>query len=265
MERPLFLEEIDDDGVARVTLTRPSKHNAMNAALVSELTTALEGLASDARTRCLVLAGEGESFCAGGDLEAMAALADADESAIRADADALAALLTTLDRFPMPTMALVHGAAIGGGLGLVACCDIVVADSSARFAMPEARLGLVPGVIAPFVAAAIGERRARTYSLTGDRFDAAEGHAFGLVHVHVHGGGLETRGREIVDSLLKGAPGAQHDSKMQLQGLRGGGPDDATISDGAARLAVRRASEEGREGIRAFLDKRRPAWRPPNR
>jgi methylglutaconyl-CoA hydratase len=261
MERPLFLEEIDNEGVARVTLTRPSKHNAINSALVTELATALDGLASDSRTRCLVLAGEGESFCAGGDLEAMQALADANESAIREDADALATLLTTLDRFPLPTLALVHGAAIGAGLGLVACCDIVVADSSARFAMPEARLGLVPGVIAPFVSAAIGERWARYYSLTGERFDAAAAHAYGLVHAHVHGGGLEPRGREIIDSLLRGAPAAQRESKAQLQGLRGGAPVDDTIADGAARLARRRASDEGREGIRAFLDKRRPSWR----
>lgn len=262
MERPLFMEEIAADGVARITLTRPAKRNAVNGALIREMTDALDGIARDSRARCLVLAGEGEAFCAGGDLAEMSELAEADLDRNRADADALGQLLKTLDGFPMPTVALVHGAAIGAGLGIVACCDIVVADQTAAFALPESRLGLVPGVIAPFVAAVTGERWARRYSLTGERFDASTAQFLGLVHELVHGGTLESQGRQVVDAVLAGAPEAQRESKAQLQSLRGRTPDEQAVGDGAERLAKRRVSKEGREGVRAFVEKRKPAWTP---
>jgi methylglutaconyl-CoA hydratase len=262
MERPLFMEEIGDDGVAHIALTRPDKHNAMNADLVAELTTAFEGIGADPRARCVVLTGEGPSFCAGGDLAWMREMATADAESNLRDAQALGRMLATLDRLPLPTIALVHGAAIGAGLGMVACCDVVIADASARFGMPETRLGLVPGVIAPFVINAIGERAARRYSLTGERFDAADALRLGLVHETVHGGELESRGRAVVDSCLKGAPGSQRESKAQLFWLRGRTPGDDAVSDGAARIAQRRASEEGQEGMSAFLEKRKPNWTP---
>jgi methylglutaconyl-CoA hydratase len=262
MQRPLFMEEIGDDGVGHIALTRPDKHNAVNRELIDELTAALHGFGSDPRVRCVVLTGEGPSFCAGGDLEWMRHMATADVEENLADAQALGRLLTTLDELPRPTMALVHGAAIGAGLALVACSDVVIADSAAVFAMPETRLGLVPGVVAPPVVTAIGERAARRYSLTGERFGAAEAHRLGLVHEVVHGGALNSRGREVIESILKGAPGSQRESKAQMHWLRGRALDAAAVRDGATRIAQRRASAEGQEGMAAFLDKRKPSWTP---
>lgn len=262
MERPLFMEEIGDDGVTHVALTRPDKHNAVGPELIAELTAAFSGFAEDSRVRCLVLTGEGPSFCAGGDLGWMRQMSQADAETNLEDAKALGGLLSTLDTLPIPTVALVHGAAIGAGFALCACCDVVLADRTAQFALPETRLGLVPGVVAPFAIRALGERAARRYSLTGEQFDAETATRLGLVHEVVHGGQLWDRGREVLDSLLKGAPGSQCESKAQIQQLRGRLHLDAAVEDGAARIAKRRVSAEGQEGMAAFLDKRDPSWRP---
>jgi len=260
MERPLFLEEIDDDGVAHIALTRADKRNAFNAQLISELTAALRGFDDDPRVRCLVLTAEGNAFSAGADLEWMRAMSKADEAENLKDARALATLLETLDGFSRPTLALVQGAAIGGGLGLVACCDIAIASDGAVFALPEVRLGLTPATIHPYVVAAIGYRAARRYSLTGERFDAHEAHRLGLIHEVVGWGSLQSRGREIVESLLKGGPEAQADAKAQLRALYNRSLNAELQADAARRIATRRASDEGREGIAAFLEKRSPDW-----
>lgn len=257
----------DESGAVYLTLSRPEKRNAVDDVLVralSERLTALaaEAEAGDANIRCVILQGAGESFCAGGDLAWMRRLAEADLAANRADAEALGNLLATLAAMPVPTVALVQGAAIGAGLGLVAACDIAVAADGTRFAMPEARLGLVPGVIAPVVADAIGLRAARYYSLTGARFDAETALQLGLVQRVTPAEDLAAAGEALRDSLQVGAPGAHAETKAQFAWLRDADSGRAAaIRDGAGRLAARRASAEGREGMSAFLEKRNPVWR----
>ncbi|RDD62889.1 enoyl-CoA hydratase-related protein [Ferruginivarius sediminum] len=260
MDRPLFLEEIDEEGVAHIALTRPDKHNAFNAELIAELTSALQGLDDDPRVRCLALTSEGQSFSAGADLAWMKSMADASEEDNLHDARALAGLAETLDAFSKPTVALVQGAAIGGGMGLVACCDIAVAAQSAFFALSEVRLGLIPAVIQPYVVSAIGHRATRYYTLTGERFEAAVALRLGLVHKVVPDDDLQAAGRKIVDSVLKGGPYAQGEAKSQLRALRGYMGTPEAREDAAHRIARLRVGDEGQEGIAAFLEKRKPWW-----
>lgn len=262
MQRPFFLEEIDDRGVAHIALTRPDKHNAFHADLIAELTTALHGFDSDERVRCLLLTAEGKSFSAGADLTWMQSMAAASEQENLEDARALASLMDALDSFSRPTVALVQGPAIGGGVGLVACCDIVVAEpSAALFALSEVRLGLIPAVIQPYVAAAIGERAATRYTLTGERFSAETAQQLGLVHELAAWHDLRTRGEELIAELLKGGPAAQREAKAQLRALRGHAPGPEVNEDAAQRIARLRVGAEGQEGIAAFLEKRKPSWR----
>ncbi len=262
VEYPLFLEEIGEEGVATLTLTRPDKHNAFNADLIAQLTAALKGLESDRRVRCVLLTAEGKSFSAGADLNWMRAMAQASKTENLEDARALASLMETLDGLAKPTIALVQGPAIGGGVGLVACCDVVVAAQEAVFALSEVRLGLIPAVIQPYVAAAIGLRAARRYTLTGERFDAPTAQRLGLVHEVVPGMQLSQTCTRIVRALLKGGPEAQHAAKEQLRWLRGREPDESVREDGAMRIAALRVGPEGQEGISAFLEKRSPEWAP---
>lgn len=261
MERPFFLEEIDQRGVAHIALTRPDKHNAFNAELISELTSSLQGYDRDDRVRLLLLTAQGKSFSAGGDLNWMQAMAEKSEPENLEDARRLARLMETLDGFAKPTMALVQGAAIGGGLGLVACCDLVVANDSATFALSETRLGLIPAVIQPYVATAIGQRQATRYALTAERFSAKEAYRLGLVHELTAWHDLRTKGEELIQELLKGGPHAQIEAKAHLRWLRGRAPGAEVSEDAAQRIARLRASTEGQEGIAAFLAKRRPSWR----
>ena len=250
--------------VARVVMNRPRVHNAFDEALIAGLTEAFTAAAEDQGVRVVVLTGAGKSFSAGADLAWMRRAADYDEEANRADARTLAAMLRTLDELPKPTVALVNGAAVGGGVGLVAACDIALAADHATFALREVRLGLVPAVIAPFVVAAIGARQARSSFLTGERLDAARATAIGLVHEAVPADTLKERAATIIAALLEGAPEAQGEAK-RLVGLvrsmpqQGGILAEATVG----MIAERRSSSEGREGIAAFLDKRRPGWTQP--
>lgn len=247
-------------GVATVTLARPEVHNAFDEALIAELTRALKALDADPAVRVVVLAGEGRSFCAGADLTWMQRMAGYDHAANLADAGALAAMLAALDRTAKPTIARVHGAAYGGGVGLVACCDIAVAAEDAVFALSEARLGLIPATIGPYVVAAIGRRAARRYFLTAERFGAAEALAIGLVHAVVPAAGLDARVRELVDLLQAAGPRAQAESKALIRAVAGRAIDDTVIADTVEWIAAVRASPEGREGIAAFLERRPPAW-----
>lgn len=262
VEYPLFMEDIGAGGVATLTLTRPDKHNAFNAELISELTTALQGMESDRRVRCVVLAAEGKSFSAGADLNWMRSMAGASQEENLEDARALARLMETLDGLAKPTVALVQGAAIGGGVGLVACCDIALASEDAIFALSEVRLGLIPAVIQPYVAGAIGVRAARRYTLTGERFDAQEAHRLGLVHQVASPLQLGPARDRLVRALVKGGPEAQREAKAQLRWLRGKEPDESVREDGARRIAALRVGAEGQEGISAFLEKRGPNWIP---
>ena len=255
------MEEIDDDGIARITLTRPEVHNAFNDTLIAELTTALHGLGTDTRVHAVVLAAQGRNFSAGADLKWMQRTAGYSEKQNLEDARALARLMRTLNELPKPTLALVQGRALGGGVGLVACCDIAVAAETANFTLSEVKLGLVPAVIAPYVVAAMGERAARRYILSAETFTARQALALGLVHEVVPDEALEDAGLRILRALLKGGPEAQVAAKDLIFAVTRRPIDEAVIEDTAARIARQRASEEAREGIRAFLGKRNPSWR----
>jgi methylglutaconyl-CoA hydratase len=256
----MLRRELSGEGVARLTLDRPEVHNAFNDALIAELGGALAELAADETVRVLVLAAEGKSFSAGADLNWMKAMSSYGEADNRADALKLAGLMRRLDRFPRPTVALVQGPAFGGGVGLVACCDIAIAAEDAAFALTEVRLGLVPAVISPYVVRAIGLRAARRYMLTAERFDAAEARRLGLVHEVVPAHGLAEAGAAAVSRLLKGGPAALGECKALLATVAGRALDDTLEQETAALIARLRASPEGREGIGAFLERRKPGW-----
>ncbi len=260
MQKPFFMEEIDESGVAWVTLTRPEVHNAFNDTLIAELTAVLNGLGTDSRVRAVVLRAQGRNFSAGADLNWMQRMAGNTQDQNLTDARALAGLMRTLNELPKPTVALVQGRALGGGVGLAACCDIAVAAETASFTLSEVKLGLIPAVIAPYVIAAIGERAARRYFLTAETFTAREAHALGLIHAVAPDGTLEDAGKNILHSLFKGGPKAQAAAKELIFAVTKRPIDDALVEDTAARIARQRISREAREGIAAFLAKRDPSW-----
>ena len=259
MLRPLFLEQIDDDGVAWVTLTRPEVHNAFDDTLIAELSAVLGGFASDERVRAVVLGAQGRSFSAGADLNWMQRMAGYSERENLDDARALADLMRRLYELPKPTLALVQGPTYGGGVGLVACCDIAIAAETAHFCFSEVRLGLIPAAIGPYVIAAMGERAARRYFLTAETFSAREAMRFGLVHDVVPDEALRDIGRRVIKALLRGGPNAQVAAKDLILTISGR-PLDDLAEETATRIARLRVSEEGREGIAAFLEKRKPGW-----
>ena len=250
-----------DGAVARVTLNRPETHNAFDDALIARLTDALEDLGARDDVRAVVLAGRGKSFCAGADLAHMKKAADFSEAENIADAQALARLLMVLGGLSKPTVALVQGPAYGGGVGLVSACDIALAAERASFALTEVRLGLIPAVISPFVVRAIGESHSRRFMLTGARFDAETALRIGLVHEVVPGEALEARGAAVVEMLMQCSPDAHRRAKALIDAVSGRPIDDALAEDVARRIAAARASDDGREGIAAFLEKRPPKWR----
>ena len=246
--------------VARVVLDRPERHNAFDDALIAALTQVFEALQVDAAVRCVVITGAGRSFSAGADLDWMrrAAAYGFDENL--EDARRLERMLRTLDELDRPTVAMVNGPAIGGGVGLVAACDVAVAADRAFFQLSEVRLGLLPAVISPFVLRAVGPRHARRFVLTGERIGAEEARRIGLVHEVVEAAALERRVRELVGEILAGAPGAQAESKRLLRVIRQ--LEGSLLAEATARaIAERRASEEAKEGIAAFFERRLPAWR----
>jgi len=248
------------DGVAVVTLARPLVHNAFNEVMIAELTAVLTRLENDAAVRTVVLAADGKSFSAGADLDWMRRMAAYDLPENLADAKALAELMRTLNALTKPTIARVHGAVYGGGVGLVACCDIAVASDSAVFSLSEVRLGLIPAVISPYVIAAIGARAARRWFLTAERFDAAEAWRSGLIHQVTPPLGLDDAVDALLARLREGAPGAQSAAKDLIFAVANRPVTEALIADTARRIATLRAGEEGREGIKAFLEKRTPMW-----
>ena len=253
--------EIDPRGVARVTLARPEKHNAFDAGLIAGLTDAFSALAKSPAVRAVILEAAGASFSAGADLDWMREQAQYDEARNLADARKLAGLMHVLDTLPKPTIARVQGPAYGGGVGLVACCDIAVASNHAVFSFTEVKLGLIPAVISPYVIAAIGQRAARRLFLTGERIDAGEAKRLGLVHETVPATELDARVEEILAFLLANGPEAMAAAKDLVFSVADRPIDAALIEDTARRIAQRRASAEGMEGIAAFLGKRRPSWR----
>jgi len=248
------------DGVVRVTLSRPDVHNAFDDRLIAELTDALTRLGQDEGVRALVLTGAGKSFSAGADLNWMRRMAGYSDEENLTDARALARLMQTLNDLPKPTVARVNGAALGGGTGLVACCDIAIASDKASFGTTEARLGIIPAVIGPYVIAAIGPRQARRLMLTGERIPAGEAARIGLVHEVAPADGLDAAVDAVLESLLRCGPKALAAAKRLVRDLTGRPITADLIDDTAQRIAQLRATAEAREGITAFLEKRRPAW-----
>jgi methylglutaconyl-CoA hydratase len=261
----LSFETLDVDvrnNVGLVALNRPELHNAFNETLIAELTAVLQALDTDAAVRAVVLTGHGKSFCAGADLNWMKKMAGYGAAENLADAQALALLLRTLNGLSKPTVACVRGAAFGGGVGLVACCDIAVAEHDAIFSLSEAKLGLIPATISPYVIEAIGARQARRYFLTAERFTAAEAFRIGLLHETVPGPELDARINALLGDLLVAGPAAQLECKALIRGVAHRPIDADVIAGTAEHIAAVRASPEGKEGVAAFLGKRPPNWVP---
>jgi methylglutaconyl-CoA hydratase len=249
-------------GRATVTLDRPQIRNAFDDALIGELTAAFRALDADASVRVVVLAGNGPAFCAGADLNWMKRMAGYTYDQNVADAAALAEMLSVLDRMAKPTLARVHGPAFAGGVGLVAACDIAIGTTEAKFCLSEAKLGLSPATISPYVVRAMGSRMARRYFLSAEVFGAEEAHRVGLLSGLVAASELDATIEALVGQLLAGGPAAQAKIKDLIATVSSGRVDEAMISDTAKRIAEIRVSPEGREGIASFLDKRKPSWAP---
>jgi methylglutaconyl-CoA hydratase len=252
-------------GVARVVMDRPERHNAFDDALISGLTKAFVDLAHDRSVDCVVLGATGASFSAGADLGWMKRAAEQDRAANLADAQDLARLMRTLDELSKPTVAVVQGAAYGGGVGLIACCDIAIAAETAKFAFSEVRLGLIPAVISPYVVRAIGPRQARRYFQTGEIFGAAEAARIGLLHESVGADDLESRVSAILTVLRAVAPEARKAAKRLVADVLHRPIDDEVSDMTAGRIADIRARDEAKEGLSAFFERRKPGWQQQKR
>ncbi len=252
--------ETDARGVATLTLARADKHNALNSEMIAEVAEAARTLAADDAVRVVVLAAEGRSFCAGGDLGWMRAQMEAPAEAQAREARALAGMLGGLDALPQPFVAAVQGPAYGGGVGLLAVCDMAVGAEDAVFAMTETRLGIIPATIGPYVVARIGAPAARRLMLPARRFGAAEARELGLLSAVVPARDLGAAVEAEVSALLLCAPGAVRDAKRLIRGLSGTVSPE-TVERTVAALVARWETDEAREGIRAFFDKREPPWR----
>lgn len=251
-----------DGGVARVVLDRPQVHNAFDDRLIAELTAALEALDADPAVRAVVLTGAGSTFSAGADLNWMRSMAQASEADNRDDALRLARLMRTLNFLSKPTIARVNGSAYGGGVGLVACCDVAIGVDGAKFSLSEVKLGLVPAVISPYVVAAIGVRNARRLFIGGDVIEADEAQRMGLLHKSVGGSELDEAVDRALHWLAKGGPIAQAEAKQLALRMAGQTREaaEAIDTENATLIARLRVSAEGQEGLGAFLAKRAPAW-----
>ena len=256
-----MLKVVQSGGVARVWLDRPEIRNAFDDALIAALTQTLRELDADDGVRAVVLGGNGPAFCAGGDLNWMKRMAGYGYEENLQDAQALAGLMKTLDRMRKPAIARVHGPAYAGGVGLVAACDIAVGVPEATFCLSEVKLGLSPATISPYVMRAMGERMARRYFLTGEVFDAAEARRIGLLTAVSPSENLDGEIGKMLEHLLQGGPQAMAKIKDLIRTVAASPVDDPLIADTARRIAEIRGSPEGREGVAAFLEKRKPSWR----
>lgn len=251
-----------EGGVATVTLDRPEVHNAFDDALIADLTAELKALGEDLQVRAIVLTGGGASFSAGADLNWMRRMVAANEAENQRDARRLANLLRTLSELPCPTIARVNGNAFGGGVGLIACCDIAIGVEGAKFGLTEVRLGLVPAAISPYVIDAIGQRQARRWFLTGELFDAHTAQSIGLLHQVVAADQLDAAVAAQLRLLRNAGPVAVSEAKALVRRVAHPDPKAQRMLDeeNALLIARLRVSPEGQEGITAFLDKRRPDW-----
>ena len=245
---------------AQVWLNRPDVRNAFNDGVIAELTQAFAELGADPQLRCITLAGRGKAFCAGADLHWMKAMAGYDWDANRADAQALADMLHAIYSCPVPVVGRIHGDCYAGGVGLAAVCDVLVAAQGVQFCLSEARLGLLPATIGPYVLRALGEQASRRYFITAERFSAEEAHRLGFVHECVPAEALDSRVQDLVQALVNNGPAAVKACKQLVQDVAGRPISGELRADTARRIADIRVSDEGKAGIRSFLDKTTPPW-----
>ncbi|SAL75749.1 enoyl-CoA hydratase [Caballeronia terrestris] len=246
--------------IARVTLDRPDVRNAFDDATIVELTAAFRALDDDASVRAVILAANGPAFCAGADLNWMKRMAGYSDTENRSDALSLATMLNTIHTCSKPVIARVQGDAYAGGMGLVAACDIAISADTANYCLSEAKLGLMPATIAPYVIRAMGARAAHRYFVTAERFDAAEALRIGFVHQVVASDQLDASVDAVAASIVANSPNAVRECKQLVADMAGKTIDDTLIADTADRIARIRSSDEGREGVRSFLEKRKPSW-----
>jgi methylglutaconyl-CoA hydratase len=246
--------------VATITLNRPDVRNAFNETSIADLTMAFDEVGQDTDVRAIVLAANGPAFCAGADLNWMKKMAGYSQFENEADAMRLADMLRTIYFSPKPVIAKVQGDCYAGGMGLVAACDIVVAVDAANFCLSEVKLGLIPATISPYVIKAMGDQASRRYFLTAERFDAREAHRIGFAHEVVPAGQLDAKVAEIVKALVNNSPNAVREAKKLVRDVAGLPIDDVLLADTAGRIANIRASNEGKEGVASFLEKRKPSW-----
>ena len=256
------LEITREGGVATLWMNRPDVHNAFNEQLIAELTAACRELDADDSVRVMVLAGRGKSFSAGADLNWMRRAADASVEENLHDARKLAGMLRTLAEMQKPTIARVHGAALGGGMGLASACDICIAGEGAVFATSEVKFGIIPSAISPYVIRAIGARQAHRYFQTAERISAARAADLGLAHEAVPADQLDVTVHGVVTALLQGGPRSQAAAKDLIRAVADRPVSDEVVEDTARRIATLRATPEAKEGLAAFLDKRPAAWVP---
>lgn len=254
------ITDIDDHGVAQVRLNNPDKHNAFDDEIIGELTEVFVAIADNSNVRVMVLGSEGKSFSAGADLEWMKRMASYSYDENLRDASALALMLKTLNEIPQPTIARVQGAAFGGAVGLISCCDMAVAASAASFSLSEVKIGLVPATISPYVIAAIGQRAARRYFVTAERFDAHRALQLGLVNEVVDAEQLDQEIARLINTLLANGPEAVTGAKQLVFDVAGKPIDQQLIDATCETIAAIRVSEQGQEGLQAFLERRKPQW-----
>ena len=253
--------QIDERGVATVTLNNPEKHNAFDDAIIAELSATFESIANNKAVRAMILAATGKSFCAGGDLAWMKRMKSYTIEENIEDAKSLAAMLQTLNFLPVPTIARVQGIAVGGGVGLVSCCDMAVATPGASFCLSEVKVGLIPATISPYVINAIGQRAARRYFTTAERFSSKRAAQLGLVSEVAEEDQLDDHINKLVETLLANSPAAIVAAKRLVFQVAGREIDDKLIASTCELIADIRVSADGQEGLAAFFDKRKPTWR----
>jgi len=254
------LQITQDGAVLTITLSRPDMRNAFNDETIAEITAAFQDAASRAEVRAVVLAAEGKAFCAGADLNWMRRMADYSRQENLEDAAQLAEMLRVIYECPKPTIARIQGDVYAGGMGLVAACDMAVSVDTANFCLSEVKLGLIPATIGPYVARAMGARAAHRYFLTAERFDAREAHRIGFVHEVVGADQLDAKVAELTNALVSASPNAVRSAKALVQDVAGRPIEAPLIGRTVEGIADIRASREGREGVQAFLQKRKPFW-----
>ncbi|MBE1298957.1 MAG: gamma-carboxygeranoyl-CoA hydratase [Alteromonadaceae bacterium] len=255
------LYSVDDRGVATVTLNRPEKHNAFDDALIKELTNIFKQVGEDKNVRAMILAANGKSFCAGADANWMRRMSEYSFDQNVADANALANMLWELNYLPKPTIARVQGAAFGGAIGLIACCDMAVGSKLSKFCLSEVKLGLIPATISPYVIAAMGARVARRYFTTAEVFSARRARRLGLLSETVTEEELDDTINDLIEHILKNGPHATAAAKQLIFDVCDQPAEEELLEKTSLRIATIRVSEEGQEGLRAFLEKRSPSWR----